>query len=56
MKLTQKIKAEIFDWINEKLDKNEIEILFKPDHSGDDDYTSCSDVSDLLIQFETEKL
>ncbi|MEJ6534149.1 MULTISPECIES: hypothetical protein [Pseudoalteromonas] len=56
MKLTQKKKAEIFDWISCELDKGKIEILFKSDDSGDLDFDSCSSVSDLLIEFETKKL
>lgn len=56
MKLTQKKKVEILDWISKKLDKEEIEILFKADHSGDSDFTSCTSMSELLVEFETDVL
>lgn len=55
MKLTQKNKAEIFDWISSELDKGKIEILFKEDDSGDLDFNSCSSTELLIIEFKNGK-
>ena len=55
LKIKQKEKVMLFDWIKSQLDANKLEILFKNDHSGDGDFTSISSFSDLLLQVTSEK-
>lgn len=43
MKLTQKQKVLIFDWLLEQLNEDGLEILFKTDNTGEHDFVSCSD-------------
>ncbi|TMO87682.1 hypothetical protein [Pseudoalteromonas ruthenica] len=51
MKLTQKQKALMFDWMQDLLSRGELELLFKADDTGDNDFISCTDTDAFFEYF-----
>lgn len=54
MKLNQKQKSGIYDWMVDLIDRGELELLFKLDETSEHDFVSCSSSEALLNTFIIE--
>lgn len=50
--LRQTDKAKCFDWLVSKLEDGSLEMLFKNDDSGDEDFDSISSLEGLLYELQ----
>lgn len=50
--IKQSDKAKVFDWLVEKLEDGTLEMVFKADSTGENDFVSVSDFNGLVGELE----